>query len=140
MKTRLDPAIRLGRRALDTRRQEIAEAVAQVAALEAEAVKLAGQARREAEALAADPGLGGEGHLAMLRARRVGLLRQLADADERLDALRALAGEEMARLRALEDAAERHREAARADALRREAAEADDRAAARFLAARAVPR
>lgn len=140
MKTPLDPAIRLGRRALDARRREIAEAAAHIAALETEAAALAAQARREAEALAANPGLGGGGHLTILRARRVGLLRQLADADEGLDGLRILAGEEMARLRALEDAAERHREAAQADALRREAVEADDRAAARFMLTRAVTR
>lgn len=138
MKTPLDPAVRLGRRALDARRREIGDAARALATLEAMAAQLADQARREADALASHPALGGAAHLARLREQRGVLLGEIARADAALLALREVAGEEMARLSALESAAARHREAALAERERQAGAEADDRAATRFLLARSA--
>lgn len=130
MKTPFDGAIRLRRREIDALRISIRAEVERLVVAEAAHADANAALRAERGLAAQDPLLTSHAYLARMQAGRVRAARDLADADARLQQLRALAMEAYGSVRALENAGAAYRDDAQRLIERAEQDEIDDRAAA----------
>ncbi|MES1973664.1 MAG: hypothetical protein V4472_14495 [Pseudomonadota bacterium] len=136
MRTPFDTALRVQHRAVETIRVAISLEIAKQGDLEQVEGRLVDQVRSET-ALAARFALPASSEwLARMRARRHQLRGEVEASGVRVAALRAKAAEAYGAMRAIEDAADRHRDAAEREAEATEQARLDDFSAGRLYVAR----